>query len=95
MGEKQAGNSLAVPMLHRRSSTDVTEIHSHGDVFYSSCDIRSIRLNLALLRAGMYLDEKEIYEICMSVDSFIAKELTWRRIMFDPVPALRYNKSIV
>jgi hypothetical protein len=24
----------------------------------------------------MYLDEKEIYEICMSVDSFIAAELT-------------------
>ena len=28
------------------------------------------------LKGGMYLDEKEIYEICMSVDSFIAAELT-------------------
>lgn len=28
------------------------------------------------LKGGMYLDEKEIYEICMSVDSFIADRLT-------------------
>ena len=28
------------------------------------------------LKGGMYLDEKEIYEICMSVDSIIAAELT-------------------
>ena len=28
------------------------------------------------LKGGMYLDEKEIYEICQSVDSFIAAELT-------------------
>lgn len=28
------------------------------------------------LKGEMYLDEKEIYEICMSVDSFIAAELT-------------------
>lgn len=27
-------------------------------------------------RGGMCVDEKEIYEICMSVDSFIAAELT-------------------
>ena len=33
-------------------------------------------MNLTLLKRGMYLDEKEIYEICMSVDSFIADQLT-------------------
>jgi hypothetical protein len=33
-------------------------------------------LNLTLLKGEMYLDEKEIYEICMSVDSIIAAELT-------------------
>lgn len=33
-------------------------------------------MNLTLLKRGMYLDEKEIYEICMSVDSFIADRLT-------------------
>ena len=50
-------NNLAVFMSHCRSSIDVTEIHCHGDMFYSACDIRSIRLNLTLLKGGMYLDE--------------------------------------
>ena len=76
MEEEQASNNLVVLMLYRTNSIKITEIHRHGDMFYSSCDIRSIGLNLTLLKGGMYLDEKEIYEICMSVDSFIAAELT-------------------
>lgn len=76
MEEEQASNNLVVLMLYSTNSIKITEIHRHGDMFYSSCDIRSIGLNLTLLKGGMYLDEKEIYEICMSVDSFIAAELT-------------------
>lgn len=76
MEEEQASNNLVVLMLYRTNSIKITEIHRHGDMFYSSCDIRSIGLNLTLLKGGMYLDEKEIYEICQSVDSFIAAELT-------------------
>lgn len=76
MEEEQASNNLVVLMLYSTNSIKITEIHRHGDMFYSSCDIRSIGLNLTLLKGGMYLDEKEIYEICMSVDSFIADRLT-------------------
>lgn len=76
MEEEQASNNLVVLMLYSTNSIKITEIHRHGDMFYSSCDIRSIGLNLTLLKGVMYLDEKEIYEICMSVDSFIAAELT-------------------
>ena len=76
MEEEQASNNLVVLMLYSTNSIRITEIHRHGDMFYSSCDIRSIGLNLTLLKGGMYLDEKEIYEICMSVDSFIADRLT-------------------
>lgn len=76
MEEEQASNNLVVLMLYRTNSIKITEIHRHGDMFYSSCDIRSIGLNLTLLKGGMCVDEKEIYEICMSVDSFIAAELT-------------------
>lgn len=76
MEEEQASNNLVVLMLYSTNSIKITEIHRHGDMFYSSCDIRSIGLNLTLLKGGMYLDEKEIYEICQSVDSFITAELT-------------------
>lgn len=50
--EEQASNNLAVFMSRRRSSIDVTEIHCHGNMFYSSCDIRSIGLNLMEVTHG-------------------------------------------
>lgn len=50
--EEQTSNNLAVFMSHCRSSPDVTEIHCHGNMFYSSCDIRSIGLNLMEVTHG-------------------------------------------
>lgn len=38
--------------------------------------IRWLVFFYAKTKGGMCLDEKEVYEICMSVDSFIAAELT-------------------
>ena len=46
------------------------------------------------LKGGMYLDEKEIYEICQSVDAFIADYLAESIVKgtsYDLMEAFLYN----